>query len=377
MEPGSESAIEPEDFALFDQLPSGIAIIDEDYTIRFWNRCLEYWTGRKREGLLQKNILEEFPSLRQPSVIARFPQVFSGETPVYFSSRFHPHLIPSLLPDGSLRVEKGSVLPVKRAGKILAMVVIEDVTDLNIQVTGLHRMRVIAENELAERKKAEESLRTANAKLSLFSDVTIQDIRNQLVAARGFNHMIGHSLEDLDRIRMFSAKIDRQLEIIEKYVSLILDFEPLGKEPPRWYAMRDAIDQAKLLAQFPDVIEGPEIEGLEIYAPPLLDRIMANFLDNAKRHGRTATEVRISFLPEDSSGTLVIEDNGQGVPADKKEYIFGKGLGTKTKLSLYHTRELLAITGISIRETGVDGKGTRFELRIPGDCFRTGPGVTG
>jgi len=65
------------------------------------------------------------------------------------------------------------------------------------------------------------------------------------------------------------------------------------------------------------------------------------------------------------------------VPAREKENIFGKGLVTKTRLSLYHTRELLAITGISIQETGMEGKGSRFEPGIPKDGFRTGPGSVG
>ena len=364
--------ISTECLALLDIHPSGIVIIRRDFSILYWNRCLEEWTGIKKGEILGKNILLEFPPLNQPSVTTRFPQVFDGETPVYLSSKFHPHLIPSRLPDGTSRVQTGAVLPVRLGGdEVHAMLVIEDVTDLSHQIHGFQNMRDIARRELAERKKAEEALQIANAKLSLFSVITLQDIRNQLTAARGYNYLISHSLDDITEIQATSGKIDRQLSLIEKYISLMLDFEQLGKEPPQWYSLRQVIKQAMVQVQFFQVTSDPEIEDLRIYCPPLLEHIFANFLENAKRHGKTITQVKISFSTRgDDTGILTVEDDGVGVPAEDKERIFREGLGTKTKLTLYHTREVFAITGISIRETGVTGKGARFEIVIPKDGYR-------
>ncbi len=37
---------------------------------------------------------------------------------------------------------------------------------------------------------------------------------------------------------------------------------------------------------------------------------------------------------------------------------------------MYLSREILSLTGISIRETGVYGKGARFELRVPKGAYR-------
>ncbi|MEN6610108.1 MAG: ATP-binding protein [Methanoregulaceae archaeon] len=362
--------------SLLDMLPVGLVILKKDFSIRFWNRRLEEWTGIRKDEILGKNLLREFPTLNQPAITARFPQVFSGGTPVYFSSKFHPNLIPCSLPDGTVRVQKGSVLPVQWGNDIHAMLVIEDVTDLVHQVSGFRKMRDIARQELVERKSAEDALRVANAKLSLFSDITIQDIRNQLTAARGFNYLIGHSLEDIAGIRSVAGNIDRQLGIIEKYVSLMLDFEQLGKEPPRWYSLEEVISQAKVQAQFFQVDAGPEIRGLEIYCPPLLERIVVNLFENARQHGKPDARVKISFCPGADTGIIRVEDDGAGVPPEEKEQIFGKGLGTKTRLGLYHTREILAITGIAIRETGESGKGARFEIVVPRAGYRNHSGAS-
>jgi signal transduction histidine kinase len=47
-----------------------------------------------------------------------------------------------------------------------------------------------------------------------------------------------------------------------------------------------------------------------------------------------------------------------------------KGYGKKTKLGLYVSREILAMTGIQIDETGEEGKGAKFELTIPMEGYR-------
>jgi hypothetical protein len=37
---------------------------------------------------------------------------------------------------------------------------------------------------------------------------------------------------------------------------------------------------------------------------------------------------------------------------------------------MYLSREILAITGITIRETGEPGKGARFEINVPDGAWR-------
>ncbi len=59
---------------------------------------------------------------------------------------------------------------------------------------------------------------------------------------------------------------------------------------------------------------------------------------------------------------LTSEDDGQGVPLDEKEKIFRKGYGKGTGLGLFLSKEILSITGISIREIGEPGKETRLEM---------------
>jgi signal transduction histidine kinase len=58
------------------------------------------------------------------------------------------------------------------------------------------------------------------------------------------------------------------------------------------------------------------------------------------------------------------------------ERIFERGYGKNTGLGLFLSREILAITGITITENGVPGKGARFEITVPKGAYRfTGTGV--
>lgn len=362
---------------LFDQIPFGIILLKKDLSICFWNRILEDWTGIKKEDIEGKNLIDQYPQLNQPSFIARFPEVFDGRTPVFFSSHFHPHLIPSTLPDGTHRIQKGSVLPLCFNNEIYAILIIEDVTDLVRQVTAYRKMRDIARQELAERKKAEDALRIANTKLSLFSDITLLDIKNQIAISQGLVSLVENDVNNREGIHSTTSRINEQLGNMEKSIDLMREYEKLGMKDPQWYSLEKVILHASLLAQSFKVETDPTIEGLEMFTAPLFEHIIANLLENAQEHGKSNSSIKISFRTDQESGILAIESSGIGVPRDRKKAIFMKGYGKKTKLGLFVSREILAMTGITIDETGEEGKGARFELTIPKEGYRFASASTG
>jgi signal transduction histidine kinase len=58
------------------------------------------------------------------------------------------------------------------------------------------------------------------------------------------------------------------------------------------------------------------------------------------------------------------------VAADEKERIFDRGFGKNTGFGLAISREILSITGMTIRETGEPGRGARFEITVPNGAWR-------
>lgn len=82
------------------------------------------------------------------------------------------------------------------------------------------------------------------------------------------------------------------------------------------------------------------------------------------------TKIRFYYQISDKGLTLICEDDGVGIADSAKMKIFERGVGRNTGMGLFLTREILRITGISIRETGVYGMGSRFELIIPNGTWR-------
>jgi signal transduction histidine kinase len=108
----------------------------------------------------------------------------------------------------------------------------------------------------------------------------------------------------------------------------------------------------------------------EIFTDPQVTRVFRNIFDNAGIHGKHVSEIIVKSTKDDSGLTLIISDDGVGIPDEMKKEIFEPGMMRNRGLGLFFAKEILSITGITIGETGIPGKGARFEIQIPVGCFR-------
>ena len=98
-------------------------------------------------------------------------------------------------------------------------------------------------------------------------------------------------------------------------------------------------------------------------------------MENVVRYGGKITTIRFSVEDCEDEHVIVCEDDGVGVPAIEKKKIFERGFGQNTGLGLAISREILDITGITIKETGEPRQGARFEMVMPKGMFQmTGNG---
>ena len=110
----------------------------------------------------------------------------------------------------------------------------------------------------------------------------------------------------------------------------------------------------------------------EIFADRLFEKVFYNLIDNALRYGGAGMKtIRVSSQEIDTCLLIVCEDDGVGISAEDKKRLFTRGFGKNTGLGLFLSREILAITGITIKETGEPGKGARFEITVPKGMWRT------
>ncbi|EJG06507.1 PAS sensor protein [Methanofollis liminatans DSM 4140] len=153
-----------------DLLPVGICIVDDSLTVRYWNACLEEWTGTPAAEIVGQKVTEHFPGLKKAGFIDRIEQVLQGGAPTVFSSQIHTCLIPSHFPDGTIRVQRTTLIPLETGdkGRFDAMFVCEDVSALTQQVKSYRAMRNQTLHELEERRKVELELRAANEDLRAY-----------------------------------------------------------------------------------------------------------------------------------------------------------------------------------------------------------------
>ena len=220
--------------------------------------------------------------------------------------------------------------------------------------------------DITEWKRAEEALRHANMKLTLLSSITRHDIQNRLTVLMGSLALIRRRTQDSSIL----AHLDQSewaAQAIQREVAYARDYEVIGDQPPQWQdvgAIVSSLTGSHLRLR-------NEVYGLHVYADPLLNKVFENLLDNSTRHGVQATEVAVWSEPRGDGMVLVWEDDGMGIPEKDKERIFLRGVGRNTGLGLCLVREVLAITGLEIRETGAFGRGARFEIFLPRGTYRT------
>jgi len=109
----------------------------------------------------------------------------------------------------------------------------------------------------------------------------------------------------------------------------------------------------------------------EVFADTFFDRVFYNLIDNSYRHGEQVRHISIDTVTgTDESLIIRYRDDGTGVSPGEKQKIFEQGFGKNTGFGLFFIQEVLAITSLTIRETGEFGRGVLFEITVPKDAWR-------
>jgi signal transduction histidine kinase len=216
---------------------------------------------------------------------------------------------------------------------------------------------------------SQHAFESANKKLNLLSGITRHDILNQLTVLIGYLDLSKARPPGPDTLEF----IDKELEAahtIRRQIEFTKDYEEIGVHAPEWQNVDESIAHYSGNDRYHGIRFTRDVDYLELFADPMLEKIYGNLIDNSYRHGGHVTEIRFSFQKGPEGLVLFYEDNGDGIPDNEKERIFDRGFGRNTGLGLFLSREILGITGLSIREDGTYGKGARFVISVPEGAFR-------
>ncbi|HNX16801.1 MAG TPA: PAS domain S-box protein [Methanoregula sp.] len=309
----------------------------------FVNEAYCRYFGKTREEIIGRPFAPLIPKEDLPLIRAHFKQI-TPDHPVQTVE----HRI--LMPDGEIRWQQWSDRGIfDRDGRLA-----------EYQSVG---------RDITDRRYTEQALHEANKKLTLLSSVTRHDILNALTSLQGYLELIETKVTD-PATRTLVNRAFHTSEVIQDLISFTRQYEDIGIQNPVWQNLSLLIRGVCQDSTFRIVQVDPSISGLEIFADPLLKQVFFNLFENALMHGERVTGIVVSGSVSPDCAKIVVTDNGKGIPPRNKEKIFEKGFGVHTGLGLYLVREILSITGLTIREVGEYGKGAQFVIHIPAGKFR-------
>ncbi|HVN66152.1 MAG TPA: PAS domain S-box protein [Methanomicrobiales archaeon] len=326
---------------LVENASDGILVI-QDEIIRFSNsRAAEIWGGARGE-----NIGKRFVDLLDPGEVGRVTEIHRAR----LAGRITPRVYDTIIhrKDGTpvhLAINAGIITYL---GAPATLAFIRDIT---------------------ERKKGEEALLTAHRKLNLLSSITRHDIRNQLMVILGYTELLRQEARPDQATRIITS-VEEAARAIQHHIEFTKEYQEVGIHAPAWQDLREVIVLAGGRCSLGRVRLAIGVEGVELFADPLLERAVYNLIDNALRHGGPLTMIRFSATESAAGLTFTCEDDGAGIPAADRERIFSPGFSKASGYGLFLVREILGITGISIHETGEPGKGARFTMVVPRGSYR-------
>ncbi len=228
--------------------------------------------------------------------------------------------------------------------------------------------------DITEQKQAQDALRLANRKLNLLNNVTRHDILNQLTALIGYLEISKDDIKDT-RLLTYVTKEENAANAIRNQILFTRDYQNIGVQSPQWHNIAETLSLAMATLDIHQINVTVNLAAVEVYADPLLEKVFYNLIENSLRHGERVTGIEIHTEYVSDGIDIIIQDNGAGIPEDAKERIFRREYFKNTGFGLFLTREILAITNLSITENGTFGKGARFVIHAPQGTFRSTAGV--
>ena len=228
-------------------------------------------------------------------------------------------------------------------------------------------------------RRADVQQRLDAARSDLVSTVS-HEIRSPLTSVKGFvktllakwdrftddqkRQMLATVNEDADRVtRLLGELLDvrridaNRLQLRRQMINLPAIAERVAER------LRHHDDSHRIVVEFTD-------EFPQLYADPdKIDQILTNLVENALKYG--GGTITIQGWADEAEATVVVRDEGQGIPSQYLQQIFTKFFRragerrTGTGLGLYISKGIVEAHGGRIWATSEPGKGAHMHFTLP------------
>ena len=339
-------------------MANGLLSIDPEGRIRSYNRLALELLGLREAGVDGKDLASviDFQETGIHSTLSSCQPVFERE---------YLH-----------RQKSGALMPMTLS--------VTPILDEKQTCTGA----VILLRDLREIKKLEEKVRHSE-KLAAIGELAAgvaHEIRNPLSSIKGFARFLAHSLSDRIQEKEYAEIMVKEVDRINRVVNDLLTFaRPMEPEP----APTDVLELAEHTMRLVET----DARSRDIKIRSKINPDLKRFLLDANQITQALLNLMLNALQEvdnggaidvgadvNESGTRLniwVEDNGPGIPRDKKKKIFDTFFTTREKgtgLGLSIVHKIVENHRGEIRvESPLPGKtgGSRFIITLPVDS----PGI--
>jgi PAS domain S-box-containing protein len=328
---------------IIETTESAIAILEEDATISYINPEFEKIIGYVREEVEGRKKWTDFVA----------PQDLERMKDYEYKRRADVEIVPAnyefrfIRFDGEARNGFCTITPIPDTGKM-----------------------IISLMDISDKIQEENALQKTIKKLNFLNSITRHEILNHVTVLKGFIELSKDQVHNTDfLIRSFDKELGAA-NAIQNLMRFTRDYQNIGIQPPAWYNVSMMIKSAIDGIRVGSITLSDDTGGVEVYADRMMEKVFFHLVDNAVKYGGKIRTIRFSCEESFEELHLICEDDGIGIPPDAKKKIFNRQFFQNQGLDMYLSRDIVSITGMSIRETGTYGTGSRFEILVPKGAYR-------
>lgn len=257
--------------------------------------------------------------------------------------------------------------------EIVVGVTVSPLRDVHDQIVG----RVINFQDLTELKRLEAHARRTErmATVGQLAAGVAHEIRNPMASISGSIELLRQSPQTSDDDRQLMTIVHREVQRLNALIGDLLDYaNPRAKQPVDFdlgTLVAETVQVARGDKNFADVeLTSSTDQPLPIHADPAkLRQVVWNLIRNAADAASTGGKhVRVEARKTPDGATVLVEDDGPGIPESLVGRIFDPFVTTKQKgtgLGLATCHAIVTEHGGSIDVETAVGKGTKMIVRIP------------
>jgi len=398
---------------VFQSMSEGIVMVNETGKIEIANIVAENLFGYEKDelkGMIMENLLPEryrgrhisfrsdFNARPEPrrmgvgrdlTALRKNGSEFPVEISLSFTHVKGKLFVMAFISDITLR--KQAEEAVKRSEEQLIVYAAELEQKVQARTEALNNSIVKLEEEVTERKRAEEEVRK-----SLEKERELNELKSKFVsiASHEFRTPLSTVLSSASLIQQYKNKgefdkVDKHVSRIKSsvnHLTLILnDFLSLGKlEEGKVETNKERINLENFMSEISEEVqsflkEGQQIKihceqgANEIHTDmSILRNILFNLISNASKYSEPNKTVSVSCSRNNSATTFSIRDEGIGIPKEDHKHMFDRffrasnaGTIQGTGLGLNIVKRYTDLLNGTITFTSEYGKGSTFIVVIP------------